>query len=297
MTARWKAFWFAETPPHVFAAFRIAVALAGCLTMVGLVDVPMLLSVGGLAPSPGGGLGIRSAIQQAGLDRAVGWLLWGLNALAFVLLAIGLRTPVASFMAFAGTTLLLWWNPLPFSAGQHLLHMLTFYVLLTNCGLVWSVDAWMAAKRGVSWENELQPIWPLRLAQYQIALMYLAAALWKLYSVAWRDGTALHYVLSFNTFQRVPVQVPPAAEPVLAGLTYLTLIWELLFLPALITRRTRIFALAVGIGMHLGMWVLMDIGTFTPTVLAAYVTFADPERVRRLAAGRRLPLHAPATAS
>jgi hypothetical protein len=296
MIARWMALWFTEAPPHVFAAFRIAVALAGCITMVGLLDVPMLLSVGGLAPSPGGGLGIRSAIQQAGLDTAVGWLLWSTNVLAFVLLGIGLRTPLASFLAFAGTTLLLWWNPYPFSAGQHLLHLLTLYVLLTNGGLVWSVDSWLAANRGQSTEHQLQPIWPLRLAQYQIGLMYFAAALWKLFDPAWRDGTALHYVLSFNNFQRVPLEIPPALEPLLAGLTYLTVIWELLFLPALLRRPTRNVVLALGIAIHLGMWALMDIGAFTPTVLAAYVAFADPEAVRRLAAVRRLRRRAPVTA-
>jgi hypothetical protein len=296
MTKAWKAFWFTQAPPHVFAAFRIAIGVAGCLTMAGLLDVPMLLSIDGLAPTPGGGFGIRAAIQQAGLGTAVGWLLWTGNALAFVLLTIGLRTPLASFLAFAGTTALLLWNPAPYSAAQYLLHLMTFYVLLTNGGLVWSVDSWMAAKRGQSTEHELQPIWPLRLAQYQIGVMYFAAAIWKLFHSAWRDGTALHYVLNYNSFQRVPIEVPPAAEPVLAALTYLTVIWELLFLPALLTRRTRNAAIAIGIAMHLGMWALMDIGVFTQTVLASYVAFAEPEAVRRLAAFRRLPIRTPATA-
>jgi hypothetical protein len=286
MTEWWKRHWFAEAPPHVFALYRICVGLAGCLTMLGLLDVPMLLSIDGIAPTPGGGLGIRAALQSAGLGTTAGWVLWAANTVGYVMVLIGLQTALASFIAFAASALILWWNPLPFSAGQHLQHMLTFYLLFCESGLVWSVDAWLGTRRGRSFSTLLQPIWPLRLLQYQVCLMYLAASLWKITDPTWRDGTALHYILNYNMFQRVPGDVPPSLEPLLAGLTYVTVAWEFLFTPAMLNRRTRNAFLLIGVGLHIGMWVLIDIGPFTPTVLAAYAAFLDPETVHRLAERR-----------
>ena len=49
--------------------------------------------------------------------------------------------------------------------------------------------------------------------------MYASAAMYKLLDPSWRDGTALHYILNYNAFQRIPGQVPPALDPLLAAMT------------------------------------------------------------------------------
>jgi hypothetical protein len=283
MTAWWQRHWFSEVPPHIFAALRIAVGLSGCLTMLGLLDVPLLLSLDGIVAAPGGGLGIRTAIQRSGLGTAAGWAIYFANAVAFAALVVGWRTGLMSLVAFVASAALIWWNPLPLSAGQHLLHMLTLFLVLSESGLVWSLDAWGAKRRGAPFVPKVQPVWPLRLLQYQVCLMYSSAALWKFLDPVWRDGTALHYVLNYNVTQRVPLQVPPALEPALAGFTYGTLAWETLFTPAMLHRICRRITLAVGVAMHLGMWVLLDIGPFTPTVLTAYIAFIDAEDARWIA--------------
>jgi hypothetical protein len=52
----------------------------------------------------------------------------------------------------------------------------------------------------------------------------------------------------------------------------------------MLTRFTKRLFVLMGIGMHLGMWALLDLGPFTPTVLAAYFAFIDNEDARALAA-------------
>lgn len=282
LTRRWERFWFARVPPHVYALYRMAVGLVGCLTMAGLADVPMLLAIDGIAPSPGGGLGVRAALQAAGLGLTAAWLLYAANLLAFVLLTVGFWTTFASLAAFAGTAALIWWNPLPLSAAQHLLHILTFYLLFVDAGAVWSADA---ARRGRQVPPD-QPIWPLRLLRYQVCMMYASAALWKLFEPSWRDGSALHYALNYDAVQRWPAEIPAMLAPVLVGLSWLTLAWEGLFAPAMLTRRTRAIALWTGVALHLGMWSVLELGPFTFTVLAAYVAFLEPEHVPAL--GRRI---------
>lgn len=282
LTRRWERFWFARVPPHVYALYRAAVGLVGCLTMAGLADVPMLLAIDGLAPAPGGGLGVREALHTAGLGLTTAWLLFAGNLLAFVCLIAGLWTTVASLAAFVGTAALIWWNPLPLSAAQHLLHILTFYLLFVDAGAVWSVDA---ARRGRQTPHG-QPIWPLRLLRYQVCVMYASAAVWKVFDPSWRDGSALHYALNYDAVQRWPWEVPAMLAPLLVGLSWLTLAWEGLFAPAMLNRRTRRIALWMGVALHLGMWSVLELGPFTFTVLAAYVAFLEPEHVPAL--GQRL---------
>ena len=70
------------------------------------------------------------------------------------------------------------------------------------------------------------------------------------------------------------------------GIDLLTLAWELAFPVLVWFRRTRPAMLLIGLALHLGMWVTMEVGAFMPTVLIAYMAFLDPwrteARVRRL---------------
>jgi hypothetical protein len=285
MIAWWERHWFSEVPSQVFAAFRIALGIAGCLTMLGMLDVPLLLSTDGIMPPIDQGLlGIRAAIDRAGLGLTAGWAMWGANFLAYLALVVGWRTNATSLLAFVTSGALIWWNTLPLSAAQHLIHNLTLYLVVSDTGRVWSLDAWHAAKRGRPIAPTPQPVWPLRLLQYQLCVMYSAAAMYKLLDPAWRDGTALHYILNYNAFQRIPGQVPPSFEPLLAMLSYTTLAWEGLFPLAMLTRTTKRLFVLLGVGMHMGMWALLDLGPFTPTVLAAYFAFIDTEDARAIAA-------------
>jgi len=284
MIERWKLHWFAEVPPHIFAAFRIAVGVAGCLTMLGMLDVPMLLSTQGIAPPLGREfLGIRAAIDRAGYGLTAGWGMWAANFLAYLWLIVGWRTNLASIFAFCASGALIWWNPLPLSAAQHLIHNLTLYLVVSDSGRVWSLDASLAARSGARLAPTPQPIWPLRLLQYQLCVMYAAAAMHKMLDPSWRDGTALHYILNYNAFQRIPGQVPPGFEPLIAAATYVTLFWEGFFPLAMLTRPTKRLFVLMGIGMHIGMGAMLDLGPFTPTVLAAYFAFIDAEDARALA--------------
>jgi hypothetical protein len=116
----------------------------------------------------------------------------------------------------------------------------------------------------------------------QIAVIYVSTGLWKLGSTEWRYGTALHYVLSNNGFARFPGSLPPGAAELLAVGTYLTLLWELSFPFLVAFRRTRAVGLAIGVALHLGMWLTIELGPFPWVMLASYVSYAEPARMARL---------------
>ena len=55
--------------------------------------------------------------------------------------------------------------------------------------------------------------------------------------------------------------------------TITTLLWELLFVPLVMWRRSRPIALAVGVVLHLGIFLTMSVGMFGPASVWGYQAF------------------------
>jgi hypothetical protein len=300
---RWREFWFEQVPPHTFAVYRIGIGIAGIATIIGAWDTAFW-RVDGLAPLPGGGLGLRDWLLDRGLSEPFGAALRTALLAGYTLLLLGIRSAATAVVMFAASSLMLWWNWYPYSGAQHLLHNLTLYLVLGNSGAVWSYDAWRSSRRGEP-TGAPQPVFPLRLVRCQMAVMYFAAGLWKLGNPDWRSGDALYYVLNSNVFQRMPGVLPAELYPVTVVLTYVTLFWELLFPVLLWWPPTRVLAIGLGVALHLGMWSTIEIGAFSLTVLAGYTAFLNPRLtesrvtavMRRLGLQRTPPSASPSLAS
>jgi uncharacterized membrane protein YphA (DoxX/SURF4 family) len=186
---------------------------------------------------------------------------------------------VAAFVAAVGMT---YWNRLPLNGGHYVSAGLLFCLMWAGSGEVLSVDAWLRRRSGDgSAAPRAQPIWPLRLMRFQIAVIYLNSGLGKMYSPAWRDGSALHYVLQLNTFARFPQGLPPEWDWVATAGTYVTLIWEIAFPFLILHRLSRRLALLLGVLLHLGMALTMEVGLFSWVMLAGYIAFLDPRLLAR----------------
>jgi uncharacterized membrane protein (DUF485 family) len=113
-----------------------------------------------------------------------------------------------------------------------------------------------------------------------VAAIYLNTGLWKLFSPSWRDGSAVHYVLNQNVFQRFSAEhLPPGLDWTMTVGTYTTLVWEIAFPLLILFWPTRVFALVLGVAIHIGMLVSIDVGLFSLVMLATYVAFLEPEWV------------------
>jgi hypothetical protein len=276
LESAWRQFWFAEIPPHTYALVRMLIGLVGVATIAGAWD-RAFWDVDGLMPVTGA-WGYRGWLLSHGLAHIAGVLVRDLLLIVFACMTVGFRTGIMVPLAFFGSAGMLSWNILPFSAAQQLLHELPFCLMFVDSGSVWSVDAWQRARGGQTRTPRRVPMWPLRLMQFQLALLYLSAGLWKMGNATWRSGLALHYVLNNHTYQRIPGDLPAAFFIGTVALTYLTVIWELAFPFLVWFRLTRPAMLAIGVFLHLGMFVSMEVGAFTPTVLIPYLAFLDPER-------------------
>jgi hypothetical protein len=288
-TERWQRFWFQEISPEIFALLRIAFGVLGLVHVAGLTPVAMLWSPTGIVSVPDLEPYIDSAFFGSPLAQAAGYALFGVLVLGFLAMIVGVRTGAAVTTCFAGSVAFAYWNPLPRYGADDVLVVVLFCLLWSDSGRCLSLDAWLAASRSGALETagEGQPIWPLRLLQFQVALIYLNSGLWKLLGTVWRDGSAIQYALEYNLLHRFPGEIPQSLAPILVGATYVTLMWELAFAFMVFHPVSRRVALVTGLLVHGGIWILMDIGVFSWLMMASYVAFLDPESLgRRLAWAR-----------
>lgn len=282
---RWDRFWFAPIPPHIYALLRIAFGLVGCGTLIGLRDLSTFWFLDGLIPLPLGAVGPKQYLIAHGLGHAAGLALYVGTSLSFVAMTIGFQTRIALPAALFTSLIQVAWNYLPLSGADAAMRVFLFCLVWADCGSVWSVDAWLAAGRNggaVSTASETSLIAPLRLIRFQVALIYLTAGIWKIFNPYWRDGSAVHYVVQTNIYRRFPRGMPLAFDHAVALLTYGTLAWELSFAFLLLFARTRRVALTVGILLHLGMLLTIEIGPFHLVMLASYLAFLEPETAPQL---------------
>ncbi len=290
---RWSTFWFGELDARPVALLRIG---------VGTIVTWMLLerlSVARTVLSDDGWFPHEAAVHLMdpwhwSLLHPFGapWqvttvlVLGGLGALAFTL---GLYTRLGGAVAFVALASVHTRNPAVLYGADSVARVWLAYLLLMPCGRAWSVDAIRHRLRdhdaAFGSPAPTLPAWPVRLFQIQVATVYLTTGISKAYGTDYHDGTALWHALSNPVYSRwldVAEPLYAAGGSVLAALTVMTLWWELAFAFMVPFRRLRPIALGLGVFVHGGIFVLMDIEWWGPLMLLSYLAFVDPRRLHGL---------------
>ena len=168
--------------------------------------------------------------------------------------------------------------------GLQVVQCAVLCLMWTPCGRRWSMDSRFGWWRG-------QSLWggPIRVLQLLQVVIYLESGFYKLMGSNWWDGSALLRVTQNYNFSRL-AEWAPAPGGLAAGLmmlsTWLVLFWECTFPLWLLWRPSRLLAIAVGVVMHLALWVFYDVGLYPSAMLAVYLTYlpnsgpADPSPSR-----------------
>lgn len=264
-----------EIPPHSYALLRIAIGAVGLLSVLGMTPFAMYWPLDGLSPLPGSG--VRAWIAARDLGTVAGTVLFVALVCSFGAMTVGFRSDLAVFSSFVGQVALTHWNNLPLSSAHQVATVLLFCLIWAPTGQVWSLDA-----RWRTGAHQPAPAWPLWLMRVQIAIIYLSSGLHKFAYPMWRDGSAVHWALNLNAFHRFPWSWPASLAPLEAFLTWSTLAFELTFWVFVLFRRTRPWILLAGIGLHLGLFLSLELGPFSPLMIASYLCYLAPETTAKL---------------
>jgi hypothetical protein len=201
--------------------------------------------------------------------------------------------------------------------GDNLVLLMSLYLVLTACGRRWSLDARRRRRKAAGAPDRAKSATAeqLRAARVtlttvvhncgvfiiaaQVCFLYGSAGLYKVQGSYWADGTALHYVLHLDLFQPWPAlshfldQYPLA----IAVISYLTVLTQVAF-PFVLFGRLKYPLLALLLGMHIGIAVLLGLPVFSGAMIIADAVFLPDRfytflpRLGRRTAGRlgvRLP--------
>ena len=277
-----EEFFFKPVSPYPAAVFRILLGLCVCATLVLLhgdwlnwFGVHGWISMETIAKAESGfRINLFSVVPRD--DRWVEGLYW-LFLAASVTMTVGLGTRVSTIIVFLGLDSVNQRMPLILHGGDVFLRSASFLMVFASSGAVLSADRWIRSMR-MPMEDERPRLispWPLRLIQYQVAVLYLAAFWWKAKGGTWWDGTALFYVLNLKGIRQFPLPhfFYGAWMERLGGWSGLA--FEGLFPFLVWFRRFRRPMLVAGLVFHLSLEYTLNVPMFQWDVLSAYVLFLE----------------------
>lgn len=204
------------------------------------------------------------------------------------------RWPRISAVAFALTTYAtLERNAFAMDGGQELLVVLAFYLCFTDCGRHF---AWRArtVKPVPEWldttATAVHNVAVFSIAA-QICILYFWTGFYKISGPMWRDGSALYYILRDDRFTLPGVSQLVYGSPLLVTIgTYATVVFQLSFPYLMWVRRAKPFVIALALGFHTGIAVLMGLVMFSAImVIADFSLLTDGQFETALRFARSVP--------
>lgn len=140
------------------------------------------------------------------------------------------------------------------------------------------------------------PHWPRLLLTWQLIVIYLTSSWTKFLGTMWIRGTAFSVILHHPTFSRFPGALAgvismfsPLFSIVILGYQ---LTWAILLIPERLFRhaffaskeRFRRMLILTGVLFHVGIFLSMDVGSFSPAMLVAFLGLlrqSDIEAIRQ----------------
>jgi len=302
----WNRFWFAPVSAVPLGLFRL---IFGFWTLVyGLMFFPERF----LWFSEKGVLSAKAALEYnstSGAATGQGWgagyqfnlltlpnadhfltVLFVVYLLAALGLTLGCWTRTNSVLVFLGLSLLHNRDAPIHNSGDTVMIVMSFYLLLSPAGAACSLDRLWRVLRGQ--EDDAPPLivpWAQRLMQLQIATLYLCASLSKVTGPQWMDGTATYYPLHLAESLRFPI---PGRDNiyVINLATWGTIIVELALATFIWVPRLRLYVLAAGVALHLGIEYTFNIPLFSALMVTSYLNFLTAADVQNFLAWAKRPL-------
>jgi hypothetical protein len=314
MITRWVAFWDRREAPTSLSLVRI---LVGSVLLVDLLHAKFVGAVELIWSAPP--FGMAWGATREPLPLAARWFgatprlaeqLWWLAAVCAALFVCGALYRVSAVLLALALGQIGRFEP-DADAIDQLFRIALPILALSSAHASHSVDAWLRRRLGKPYPA-LVPAWPRYLLMLQLLWMYFSAAHNRGDSAWYPSGgfSAVANVMSDPHFARFApgtfrwayhlTQLGTAATMLVEGSAPVMLLWLWLDSPASagsaathggklgqVARRLRLrwVWLTLGVTLHLGIAVTMQLGIFPFGMLALYPIFIHPEELLHARAG------------
>lgn len=290
MVKRWLASandaMFGPGSATSFGLFRIIIC---GLTFINLAMVFLQFDVWfsefGLVPEKFAAIN-HQGVSRFGLlnnvtDPGVTLTVYLVTMLAALMATFGFFTRVATVVLFIGVVSLHHRTMDILHSGDTLMRAYLFIVMIGPSGAALSVDRLVNIWKGKeSPGHKIISIWPQRMVQIQLAIVYFTTVWQKALGSYWMEGTATWYTSQLREFERFPMPAFMQSPSAVAFTTYFTLIAELAMATLVFAKPLRKWVLLAGVGLHLGIEYSMNIPLFAFIILAGYVCHYDGEEIK-----------------
>lgn len=273
--SRLEAFFFAQERPVGLALVRMVLPLVLLIpTLHRIYRVRELYSLAGASAPIWNNYGQPDFLPIPTAPVAAG--MYALLILSLISASVGWRTR---------TSLLISGLLIPYFGMVDLISTMTKFVVIathalvllsiSDCGRIWSVDQWLARRRGTD-RVEVGPAWPRRLMQILIGVVYLGAAATKMHTPAFFSGDQLRFWMLSNVNAVNPVGEYLSQYPVLIlTMSYVTIVWEILFLFMSWRGTARTIMLSLGLFFHFMTAVTLGLIVFPMVYFAIYFAWYE----------------------
>ena len=291
LTTRIERFFFDREIPFGMAILRIAfpIVLMGMILPRWHV-VREIFSADGATAQLSNGYGYPNMLPE--FSGSVAVALYGILIFALLSASIGWCTRISLVIS---AVLFTYFSMLDYVStmtkytviATHVLTLLAF----SACGSLWSVDAWLAGRKRNNWpgepavEYEAFPVWPRRLLQIFIGVVYFGAGITKIHTPLFFTGDMLQFWMQTHINYKHPLGEYMSLYPILlVASAYVTIVWEIVFIFMCWKSRWRFLMLSIGVLFHFMTTLTLGLLMFPMICYCTYLSFMDEQDFKRFSA-------------
>ncbi|MBT4865308.1 MAG: HTTM domain-containing protein [Planctomycetaceae bacterium] len=281
--SRFSRFFYSEEVPYGLAIVRILMPLALLVPMLARWSLARELYSTDGAPTPlwfnygwynllplfSGGVvvAMHTLLIFFLFCSAVGWKTrFSLPAATLLFVYINLCDSVSTITKYS-------------VIASHILLLLS----LSHSNAIWSVDAWLkkrkqlrAGERTADAELPRFAIWPQRLMQLMIGIVYFGAAITKMHTPEFFSGEQMQSWLITNVNYNNPIGEYLSLYPAsMVFMAYIAIVWEVLFLFLVWRGWGRIAMIGIGTMFHVATCLVLGLYVFPMVCISIYFSFID----------------------
>ena len=295
----WNHFWFASTSSVPLGLFRLVFGF--CVLVYGLLLFPergIWFSNSGVfraedAQNYNESIGLghyrMTPLFLPGADHIL-TPLFVVFLLAALCLTLGFWTRTSAILVYLGLNILHARDAPIHNSGDTVMLVLSIYLIFSPAGAACSLDRLWRIFLGK--EDDTPPAiapWAQRLMQLQISVLYLCASLSKMTGPPWADGTAVYYPLHLPESTRFPMLGRDNLY-VINFITWATIAIEFALATFVWVPRLRLYVLAFGVLLHLGIEYSFNIPLFSALMITSYLNFLTGDDIQYFLIWAKRPL-------